>query len=148
MPGTSPSPEEARNFQEASRSATQYSKPSLRWDAAQRACRDGDLKTLKFIIEQAGIFEDKPALREACLSGAWGNYAHSSSERFRLLTGVTIPRNWRRKAAQASVLNPGFNSTPYLAPSSHNAQSCSAGALPPLAISSQRSARSGMGNRC
>jgi hypothetical protein len=45
---------------------------SLRWDTAQRACRDGDLKTLKFLFENAQLFEDKEALREACLSGAWG----------------------------------------------------------------------------
>jgi hypothetical protein len=45
---------------------------SLRWDTAQRACRDGDLKTLKFLFESAQLFEDKEALREACISGAWG----------------------------------------------------------------------------
>lgn len=45
---------------------------SLRWDTAQRACRDGDLKTLKFLFENAQLFEDKEALREACVSGAWG----------------------------------------------------------------------------
>jgi len=47
-------------------------RPSLRWDAAQRACRDGDFKTLKWLFENAQLFEDKAALREACMSGAWG----------------------------------------------------------------------------
>lgn len=44
---------------------------SLRWDAAQRACRDGDLKTLRWLFEDAGLFKDKDALREACIAGAW-----------------------------------------------------------------------------
>jgi hypothetical protein len=45
---------------------------SLRWDTAQRACRDGDLKTLKFLVERAQLFEDRESLRDACISGAWG----------------------------------------------------------------------------
>jgi len=52
--------------------ADENPRPSLRWDAAQRACRDGDLKTLRWLFENAGLFEDKEALREACISGAWG----------------------------------------------------------------------------
>jgi len=51
--------------------AAENPRPSLRWDAAQRACRDGDLKTLRWLFENAGLFEDKDALREACISGAW-----------------------------------------------------------------------------
>ena len=51
--------------------AAENPRPSLRWDAAQRACRDGDLKTLRWLFENAHLFEDKDALREACISGAW-----------------------------------------------------------------------------
>jgi ankyrin repeat protein len=52
---------------------------SLRWDAAQRACRDNDLATLKLLITQGGLFENIPALRSACISGAWGRGTRSSS---------------------------------------------------------------------
>lgn len=45
---------------------------SLRWVTAQRACRDGDRRALKFLFENAQLFEDKEVLREACVSGAWG----------------------------------------------------------------------------
>jgi hypothetical protein len=51
--------------------AAENPRPSLRWDTAQRACRDGDLKTLRWLFENAGLFEDKDALREACIEGAW-----------------------------------------------------------------------------
>ncbi|KIW01981.1 uncharacterized protein PV09_06492 [Verruconis gallopava] len=51
---------------------TRQQRPSLRWDAAQRACRDNDLSTLRLLVTQGGLFENAPALREACLSGAWG----------------------------------------------------------------------------
>jgi len=51
--------------------AAENPRPSLRWDAAQRACRDGDLKTLQWLFENAGLFEDKDSLREACIAGAW-----------------------------------------------------------------------------
>jgi hypothetical protein len=51
--------------------AAENPRPSLRWDVAQRACRDGDLKTLRWLFENADLFEDKDALREACISGAW-----------------------------------------------------------------------------
>jgi hypothetical protein len=46
---------------------------SQRWDAAQRACRDGQLQTLQWLFEKAQFFEGRQALREACISGAWGS---------------------------------------------------------------------------
>jgi hypothetical protein len=46
---------------------------SMRGDAARRAVRDGDVKTLKWLIDEAGLFEKAPALRKACISGAWGS---------------------------------------------------------------------------
>lgn len=68
MPGppspTPPSP--------SSQIPTLQPRHSLRWDTAQRAVRDGDLKTLQFLFEKAQLFEDKAALRDACISGAWG----------------------------------------------------------------------------
>ncbi|KAF2426556.1 hypothetical protein EJ08DRAFT_651663 [Tothia fuscella] len=52
---------------------TLEAKSSLRWDTAQRACRDGDLKTLKWLFDNGHLFENRSALREACISGAWGS---------------------------------------------------------------------------
>jgi hypothetical protein len=46
---------------------------SLRWDTAQRACRDGDLKTLTWLFDNGQLFENRTSLREACISGAWGS---------------------------------------------------------------------------
>jgi len=54
-------------------------RPSLRWDAAQRACRDNDLKSLKLLIEQGALFENISSLQEACKTGAWGTGSESSS---------------------------------------------------------------------
>lgn len=64
----------------------QVQRPSLRWDAAQRACRDNDLATLQFLITQGGLFENLPALQEACRSGAWGRGTTSSSSQFQTFT--------------------------------------------------------------
>ena len=50
----------------------QEPRQSIRWDAAQRACRDNHLQTLQFLITQGGLFENATVLREACESGAWG----------------------------------------------------------------------------
>jgi len=52
--------------------SNQYPRQSLRQDAAMRACRDGDLTTIKLLIDQAALFEKPKELREACISGAWG----------------------------------------------------------------------------
>lgn len=48
---------------------SQYSR---RYDAAQRACRDGDLNTLKELVTRAQLFRDRAALRRACEDGSWG----------------------------------------------------------------------------
>lgn len=67
MPGP-PTPPPSESLQ----NPTLQSRHSLRWDTAQRACRDGDLKTLQLLFEHAQLFEDRAALRDACISGAWG----------------------------------------------------------------------------
>jgi hypothetical protein len=58
--------------------AAKYPRQSLRQDAAMRASRDGDLSTLKALIDQASLFEDAAALRRACESGLWGAPAENS----------------------------------------------------------------------
>lgn len=70
MPGP-PSPPQERS-----------QRPSLRWDAAQRTCRDNDLATLQLLITQGGLFENLPALQEACRSGTWGRGNRSASQTF------------------------------------------------------------------
>lgn len=47
---------------------------SLRWETARRAVRDGDLTTITFLVDQAGIFTSPSSLRSACISGAWGTW--------------------------------------------------------------------------
>lgn len=65
-------------------------RPSLRWDAAQRASRDNDLTTLKFLITQGALFENLPALREACISGAWGRGTTASQQAFSTTDSIRL----------------------------------------------------------
>jgi hypothetical protein len=54
-------------------------RPSLRWDAAQRAARDNDLTTLQLLVTHGQLFENIRALQEACRDGTWGRGIPSSS---------------------------------------------------------------------
>jgi hypothetical protein len=65
-------------------------RPSLRWDAAQRACRDDDLATLTFLVAQGGLFENLPVLREACLSGEWGRGTSPRSQKFSTTDSIRL----------------------------------------------------------
>lgn len=58
----------------------QYPRQSLRQDAAMRACRDGDVATLRFLLDQASLFEDPMSLREACESGEWGELIKDAND--------------------------------------------------------------------
>jgi hypothetical protein len=60
-------------------SLEQYPRHSLRQDAAMRACRDGDSSTLQRLIDQAQLFENPAALKQACQSGLWGDPKLSSN---------------------------------------------------------------------
>ncbi|KAF2674685.1 hypothetical protein BT63DRAFT_419970 [Microthyrium microscopicum] len=52
---------------------------SLRYDAALRACRDGDLSTVQKLINEAQLFKDPKSLRKACENGTWGTGVKSSN---------------------------------------------------------------------
>ena len=57
-------------------------RPCRRWDAAQRACRDNDLASLQLLVNEGGLFQNLPALQEACRSGAWGRGITSGAQKF------------------------------------------------------------------
>ena len=60
----------------------QSQRSSLPWEAAQRACRDNDLASLQLLINQGGLFQNLPALQEACKSGAWGRGITEGAQQF------------------------------------------------------------------